>query len=419
MIASLARTRFWIAVVWLAVGIGCGDDDATLYWDAASRDADVGVEYDARPGSETVRDRARALAVHLRGDGDFMVGLGNDNSGPYDHDIPIDLHYAYLVGYGDQGGWPTWNTDGNYPKFFAETADSHGVTPMYIYYQLALELETGNDAVLADTDRMHQYLTDQRLLFTRLSETGLPSAIVFEPDFFGYLMQRADSGTGPDQLIARTHHADVPECAALPETAAGLTRCVVAIARAVDPNVRIGFAASAWGAWWDPLDAGADVEGRARTVAAFLRSVGADDTDFVAVETLDRDAGFWETSGGGPTCSVTDGSRGPVYWDEANATLPNFDQHLRWVGALTDELGLPALWWQTPLGVPSDTCGGTDEHYRDNRVHYFFGHVDELVSAGGAGVTFGTGAGRQTHVGSDGDQFKNAATAYMASPFAL
>ena len=406
-------------VCWLGCGSGSDTPLDAATGDGGAPAVDAGPRPDARPGSDTVRDRARALAQHLRGDGDFMIGLGNDNSGPYDNDIPIDLHYAYLVGYGDQGGWPTWNSDGNYPLFFAETADGHGVTPMYIYYQLALELENGNDAVLADATRMHQYLADQRLLFTRLADTGLPAAIVYEPDFFGYLMQRAAGGTGPDEIVARIHHDDMPECAALPETAAGLTRCVVAIARAVHPDTRISFAASAWGAWWDPLDPSADIEARAREVGVFLRAVGADDTDFVAVETLDRDAGFWETNGGGPSCSVTDGSRGPVYWDATNASLPNFAQHLRWVGALTDELQLPALWWQTPLGVPSDTCGGTDEHYRDNRVRYFFDHVDELIDAGGAGATFGTGAGQQTHVGSDGGQFKAAATGYAAAPVAL
>ncbi len=64
-------------------------------------------------------------------------------------------------------------------------------------------------------------------------------------------------------------------------------------------------------------------------------------------------------------------------------------------------------------------CGGIADHWRDNRVHYFFGHVSDLVDAGGAGVAFGTGAGGQTTVDTDGDQFKNAATSYMAAPFAL
>ena len=364
----------------------------------------------------TLRGRQRQLAIDLRGDADFMIGIGNDNSGPYDHAIPIDLHYAYLVGYGDQGGWPTWNTDGNYPLYFAQTANDAGVTAMFTYYQLALELETGNDGVLADDARMHQYLADVRLLFQRIADTGRPAAINFEPDFFGYLMQRAETGTPPDQITARVRFSDVPECAQLPETAVGLSQCIVAIGRATAPAARIGFHASMWGAWYDVLDPGADIEGSGRRVADALLAVGADATDFVSVETLDRDAGFWETSGGGGTCSVTNGTRGPVYWDETNATLPNFDQHIRWVTALTARLQRPALEWQTPLGVPSPTCGGTDQHWRDNRVSYFFAHIPDLIDAGIAGMTFGTGAGGQTNLATDGDQLKTRATAYAAAP---
>ncbi|HEU4611626.1 MAG TPA: hypothetical protein VFS15_06095 [Kofleriaceae bacterium] len=392
-------------------GGASGDDDTTTDGGGGSG-GDSG-------GTLTLRDRQRQLAMDLRGSPDFMIGLGNDNQGPYDNAIPIDLHYAYLVGYGDETGWPTWNTDGNYPLYFAQTATTHGVTPMFTYYQLALELENGNDAVLADTTRMHQYLADVRLLFQRIADNGTPAAVNIEPDFFGYLMQRAEMGTGPDAIVARTHHADAPECASLPETAAGLARCIVAIGRAVAPKARIGFHASMWGAWYDVLDPDADIEAAGREVGEFLNSVGAAQTDFVSVETLDRDAGFWETSGGGATCSLTNGSRGAVYWDESNASLPNFDQHLRWVKALTAELQRPALEWQTPLGVPSATCGGSDEHWRDNRVHYFFGHVPELIDAGIAGMTFGTGAGGQTNLATDGGQFKAAATAYKAAPVAM
>jgi len=378
---------------------------------------DDGLDAPDAPG--TLRDKQRQLARDLRGNADFMIGIGNDNDGPYTNNIPIDLHYAYLVGYGDGTGWPTWNANGDYPLFFAQNATSHGVTAMFTYYQLALELETNNDAVLTDTIRMHQYLSDVRLLFQRIAENGQPAAVNFEPDFCGYLMQRAEKGQAPDQITARIHYDDVPECTSLPETVAGLTRCLVAIARANAPQARVGFHASMWGAWYDVLDAGADIDGKARTVADFLISVGADETDFVSVETLDRDAGFWETSGGGTTCSVTNGTRGPVYWDETNSALPNFAQHLRWVKALTGRLQRPALEWQTPLGVPSSTCGGTNEHWRDNRVHYFFAHVPELIDAGLAGMTFGTGAGGQTNLATDGGQLKAAATSYKAAPIAL
>jgi hypothetical protein len=368
---------------------------------------------DGGGGGGTLRDRQRQLAMDLRGTPHFMIGIGNDNQGPYTNDVPIDLHYAYLVGYGDGTGWPTWNTEGKYPLYFEQTATQHQVTAMFAYYQLALELETTNDGVLNDTARMHQYLADWRLLFQRIADNNLPVAVNIEPDFFGYLMQRGSSA-----IPAKVHHADVPECASLPETAAGLMQCVLKLGRTIAPKARLGFHASMWGSWYDVLDPNADVEASGNAVGDFLMAISSD-TDFVSVETLDRDAGFWETSGGGSTCSTTNGSRGPVYWDETNTTLPNFSQHLRWVKALTARMNRPALEWQTPLGLPSTTCGGTNENWRDNRVRYFFSHVPDLVDAGIAGMTFGTGAGGQTNLATDGGQFKAAATAYKAAPVSL
>jgi hypothetical protein len=405
------RTSALLCICLIGCGGGGSGDDGD--------DDDVAAPPDA-PEGFTVRDRARALAEDLRGTGNFMIGVGNDNSGPYDHEVPIDLHYQYLVGYGDSGGWTTWNTpEGMYATYFADNADAHGATPMYTYYQLALEMEQGNDAALADSTRMHQYLSDVRVLFTRLAATGKPAAVGFEPDFFGYLMQRNAAGTPPDQIAAAVHFDDIPECTTLPENAIGLAQCVIVMGHALAPMVKTGFHASMWGSWYDVTDPDADVEAAATAVGTFLRTIGSDLTDFVQIETLDRDAGFWETSGGGSTCDPVNGSRGPVYWDESNTTFPNFDQHLRWVHALTETMQRPAIWWQMPMGVPSDACGGSDEHWRDNRVHYFFSHVADLAAAGGAGMTFGTGAGGQTNLATDGDQLKTAATAYMAAPLAL
>jgi hypothetical protein len=368
----------------------------------------------------TLRGKQQALAMALRGNTDFMIGYGNDNTGPYDHDVPIGLHYVYLTGYGDEGGWPTWNTDGDYPLYFEQGDAPHDVSSWFTYYQLALELQNNNDAVLADTTRMGQYLSDMRLLFQKIAGNGTPAVVQIEPDFFGFLMQRAAMGKTPDQIPAAV---SAPECPGAAQTVTGLVECVVAIGRATAPMALIGYHASQWGAYFDVTDPNADVAGSGKTVADFLLSVGAAKTDFVSVETLDRDAGFWETDGGGTTCSVTDGSRGPVYWDEANVAFPNFAQHVTWVNALTAELQLPALEWQTPLGVPSDTCGGdgggSNGHWRDNRVHYFFGHVSDLIGAGVAGMAFGTGAGDQTDLDSDGDQLKTAASTYMGAPIAM
>ncbi|HEY4178190.1 MAG TPA: hypothetical protein VGM90_15190 [Kofleriaceae bacterium] len=401
-----------VLVCLCACGGGSGSGDDTTPGDDGSG-SDPG-------GNLTLRQRQAKLAMDLRGRADFMIGLGTDNTGPYDHNIPIDLHYAYLGGYGDQqSGWPNWNTGGDYPKFFSDTAIQHGVTPMFTYYMMALELENTDDAVLQDATRVHQYLSDWRLLFQKLAGENMPAAVNIEPDFFGYLMHRRDDGHAPDQIGAKIHSNDFPECASLPENVTGLTRCIVALARKEAPLVRVGFHASQWGAYFDPLDANADIEASGTAVADFLKIMGSDETDFVSVETLDRDAGFWETNGGGATCSVTGGSRGPVYWQADGDGLPNGAQHVRWVKALTKELNRPALEWQTPLGRPSTTCGGSDSHWRDNRVEYFFAHVPQLVDAGVAGMTFGVGAGGQTTVSTDGDQFKTAAAAYMASPASL
>lgn len=399
----------------LITATGCGGGSGGSGGDDAPGD-DAGGSGDGDGSNAlTLRDRQRQLAMDLRGEPYFMVGLGNDIDGPFDQQIPIDLHYSYLVGYGDSGGWPTWNTNGDYAKYRLETATANNVTGMFTYYQLALELETNNDSVLNDTTRMHQYLSDWKLLFGKIAAHGMPAVVNIEPDFFGYLMQRAAAGTDPSEIAASTHHTDISECASVPETAAGLVTCIVNLARANAPMARIGFHASMWGAWYDVLSPTADIEAAGHTVGDFLNTLGAANTDFISVETLDRDAGFWETSGGGSSCSVTNGSRGPVYWDETNTALPNFSQHLRWVTALTERTQRPAIEWQTPLGEPSSTCGGTTDHWRDNRVKYFFEHVQQLVDAGIAGMTFGTGAGAQTSIDTDNGQFKTKATAYRAA----
>jgi hypothetical protein len=259
-------------------------------------------------------------------------------------------------------------------------------------------------------------------MFERLGEVGDPAIAHFEPDFMGYLQVRIDDmGTTADAYPARIRHATVPECMSLPEVASSLLPCFDAIRDALAPDVRIAVQASSWGAWYDVTDPDADVEASGTAIADFLVEMNADTaTDFVVIETLDRDAGFWETSGGGSTCSITGGSRGVVYWDESNTSYPNFQQHFRWVTAITTRSGLPALWWQMPFGVPSTECGGpgggSDGNWRDNRVRYFFGHPSEAVAAGGFGMVFGTGAGRQTYITSDGNQFRDAAAAYVASP---
>jgi hypothetical protein len=424
--------------------VGCGDSPPAAT-DGGLRDLgatdgprtdapviDLG-PHDAGSAPLSVAERAREVAADLRGGTPhFLIGLGGSDDAAYTLGVTMDLHYVYLVGFSDAGGWTTWNPGGSYVDIVANASHAAGTTPMFTYYAMALEYEQGRDS-LRDAARMDVYLSDLKLMFTRLGALGFPAVVHIEPDFFGYMQQKmvTDSLT-PDTYDVALQTSNFHDCDALPQTAHGWIQCILQLRDANAPLLKVGFAASAWGDSYDAMDPTAPIEAKAQSHAAFLSAMGADQADLVVVEALDRDAGYWETHkvvetpvGSGNwvlttiPCSVDSGQRGRVYWDEANVALPNFSQHLRWVSALTTALTLPALWWQLPLGVPSATCGGSDHAYRDNRVHYFFAHPDELIAAGGLGAAWGTGADLQTYVDSDGNQFRDAVTAYYAAPIAL
>lgn len=256
--------------------------------------------------------------------------------------------------------------------------------------------------VLVEQDFMTKYWFGVRLLFEKLRDVDRPAMVHLEPDFWGFAQQRAGGAGAPSDVPAIVGDL-VPECADLPADVGGLGRCILRLARRIAPKVAVGFHASGFGAI-----------GRPKRVAKFLGECGALDADFVVVDTLDRDAGCFEA--GDPYCER---SEEKVYWDEKNEQSPSFREHFAWVQTIHERLGLPVLWWQVPLGVPSDVPGGTPKHYRDNRVRYFFEHTNELDEAGGFGAAFGVGAPNQTDITTDGGQFARAVTRYYDRPLAI
>ena len=334
----------------------------------------------------------------------FLVGLGNDLDKSSDHNkdgaytlgTTVDLHYAYLSGLPTKGGWPDWNANGSFVNILTDSAKAHGVTPMFTLYGMAADGD-GNFAMTTDDAAMNLYWQGAKLLFQRLAIFGAPAVVHLEPDFWGYAMQKSADGTA--KVIVTAH---APDCADMPDNLIGMAGCLTKLARMYAPQVAIGFHASAWG-------------GSLAQVLAFFKAVHADKADFVATDVLDRDAGCFEAH-------VDSGcmrSGSGWYWDESNKSSPNFHDHLAWVTSLHQGLNLPVMWWQLPLGVPSTTPGGTAGHYRDNRVHYIFNHISEFVAAGGVGAVFGTGAGNQTYIDTDGGQFKAAVAQYFANKATL
>jgi len=337
-----------------------------------------------------------------------LIGLGNDLNNDHSKDVAytlgtrLDLHYAYLVAYlnadGSWGSWKDWNADGSFVNLLTDSADSQGVTPMFTLYAMAAQ---GDGKLFGLTSDVFEqgYWNDVKLLFQRIALFGKPAVVQFEPDFWAYAEQQ--SHEDPSSMKVNLT-ANAPDCAGLSNDLVGMGHCLLKLARMYAPKALVGFHASQWSA------------GDPNATVTFLKKVGADQADVVFADLLDRDAGCYEAG-------VDDACKrgGTFYWDETNQTSPNFHEYLAWSKTITSGVGRPMIWWQVPLGVPSDTPGGTAGHYRDNRVHYLFSHVQEFVDAGGLGAAFGTGAANQTFPGTDGGQFKDAIAAYYKNPVAL
>ena len=352
--------------------------------------------------NEAVRVKAASFVKGLTGKNNLLVGSGNF----YNTALGLKpaIHYQYLV-----SGWRSWNSpDGEYATVVLNQAKTLSAIPMFSYYQLAYEFEVKNYGILTSS-ALHQYLLDLRLLFQKIAAYNGYVLVQLEADFWGYLQQYAVTlNTPAANIAAKINYSDLPECTTLPENVGGLFSCIIKMGKTIAPKVKFGFHASGWGDWYNPVDPKAPVVEKATSVANFLRSVGSDQTDFVTIDTCDRDAGFWEAQG----------SKN-IYWDETNQTLPNYTNYFTWVKTLTKVMNTPVLLWQTPFGVPSTTPGGTDGHYRDNRVRYLFSHMSEVAAAGGLGVVFGAGAAKQTTPDTDGGQFKTALDKYLTTPVDL
>jgi hypothetical protein len=334
----------------------------------------------------------------------LLVGLGaqasvaNPISVIQSQGLKVDIYDRYL----GTGDWTTWNSPPcDYVCVVAAAADSIGALPMYTQYQMANNGD-GNISGLSDSTFMTTYWARVKTLYQDLATYDKPALVNLEPDFWGYAEQKSPGGD-PTKLAAIVNAN--PDCAALPNNVSGVAGCLIAMAHKYAPKAYVGFSPSPWGGSSDAA------------VIAFMNAVGAQNADFIAQQTLDRDGGCFEVS---PQPSYCTRSGSGWYWDESNQTHPNFQDHLASTLAYHTGIGnLPIIWWQTPQGVPSTTPGGTANHYRDNRVHYFLTHPAELTAVGGLGVVFSGGEDHQTSIASDGGQFQLLSGAYFAAPAAL
>lgn len=248
------------------------------------------------------------------------------------------------------------------------------------------------------TGRVHeQLLAHVRLMYQRIAALGTPVLINLEPDFWGFVAALAPDRDAT-QLAAVVNSQ--PECGGLPNTAGGLGQCLVQMGRQIAPKALVGFPPAFW-------------SGTPAAIRAQMRAAGAHQADFIVAQTTDRDAGCREVPSPPAECT---GRSGPFYWDASNIASPNFHESQRQISDYRAALGngLPILWWQTPMGVPSDTPGGTDLHYRDNHVDYMLRNAQEYGDTHTFAIVFSPGGSVQTSISTDGGQFARLSAQYLA-----
>jgi hypothetical protein len=407
----LKKCASWLALV--SLGLGCSGESrdpgitggaGSLGSGGAGPGTTSGSTTSTTTGTGGGSSSSAADFAGKLGKKNFMIGLGPRES-MYPPTGQLDTRYIYLVGNKEaNNAWPKWNQpDGEYATIVAKDAQQHGAVPMYTMYELAA-LGDGNFNVIRDATYMPRFWADMQLLADKIKAFGGRALVHVEPDFMGYAQQNTPGGD-PATFMAQVKVA--PACADLPDDLTGFGACLLRIFHTASPNALVGFHGSQWAAY------GPNGKPDGAAVGRFISKVTGGKADFIATDLLDRDAGCFELKVAEFNC--TRGGSG-WYWDETNATSPNFHEFLAWAKTLHDGAGVPIVFWQIPMGEPSATPGGTPGHYRDNRVHYIFSHVREFIDVGGAGAFFGPGAGGQTGVGTDNGQFEKALNAYNAAP---
>jgi hypothetical protein len=305
--------------------------------------------------------------------------------------------------------WGCWQYDqdppGQYAVSFINSNEkaSPKQIPMFTYYQelQASGLGEGTKQVagINDATFLARYFADWRFLLQRIgSHTAL---LHIEPDFWGYVEQ---TNADPHAVPAKVAAANPTDCGGYEDSAAGFAKCLIHMVRVYAPKAKVGLHASAWGTKFDVFgnsDSSLNVAGEAQKMVTFLTALGAKDGDFIVCDPSDRDAGYYQSQGRN------------TWWDTSNSKLPNFHQAFAWVKAVAEGLGMPVLLWQIPVGNMS--LDNSKDHYQDNRVDYFFAHMDEVAAAHVVGLFFGAGMGGMTTPETDGGNLVAKAKAYAAA----
>jgi hypothetical protein len=336
-----------------------------------------------------------------------LASQPSDISWMVDSGVPWNYRYQYLSGGVNTGqDWATWNSPaGAFASGYMTDSGRHGYIPVFTYYEL-LQSKPGDGATEADKEysnlnspaTMNAYYANFKLLMQMAGDYGRLVVVQVEPDFWGYMEQRAGGGDA-SAITAAVSSSGFADVGGIPDTLQGFAWALLHLRDLYAPKVALGIHASMWSAGIDiatNTSQNVDVVGQADALAAFLDSAGISPNpqrstwDLVFNDLDDHDAAWWESQGS-TNKSFTH------WWDPTNRSYPNFSRYLAWVGELKAQTRRPQVAWQVPVGnqyflTENNKCG----HYQDNVAQYFLAHTADLFRAGLVAVLFGAGNECQT-----------------------
>jgi len=306
---------------------------------------------------------------------------------------PFAFRYQYLSGGANTGnGWATWNTNGDFARYYIEDSVANGIIPVFTYYVLLHSAPGGGSESnalftnLSNTATMTAYFNDLKLFFQKAGAfSGQRVVLHVEPDLWGYMQQRATNDDGKT-VPAKVAETGIAELAGLPGNMSGFARAIIKLRDTYAPNVNLGYHVSVWGTGSDialanPPDATVDV--LATRAANFYKSLAAD-FDIAFAEFSDRDSGFYQ---------YVYGDNGQHWFD-----AEDFRRSARFVGGFSAAAGKRIVMWQIPLGnTKMRAQNNTTGHYQDNRPEWLLDepariHLTAFRAAGVVAFLFGGGA---------------------------
>ncbi|MGW3177046.1 hypothetical protein [Streptomyces sp. NPDC001153] len=202
-----------------------------------------------------------------------------------------------------------------------------------------------------------------------------------EPDFWGYVRSLGD----PHQVPAQASGTNPTDCRSQENSAAGLSRCLVDMARKYAPNTAVGMHLSCF-----------DWEYNTPACVKDYANLGAQNADFLVSDVSDRDAGWYAESAHGGR---------DTFWTDQKA-----DARLAFYKTMAESVGKPVVLWQIPVGNMAQN--NTLNRYKGDKVDWLFGHMDQVANAHIAGLLFGAGQQEQTSIETDGGNLISKTIAY-------